>query len=72
MAPNEQRELENLSTRLTRLEDDTKAQSVILAEMRDMMISARGSWKTILAISGVAAAIGGLVVKFLPFLAAGK
>lgn len=72
MATNEQRELENLSVRLTRLEQDTKEQSVMLVEMRDMMVSARGSWKTILAISGVAAAIGGLVVKFLPFLAAGK
>ena len=67
MAPNEQRELENLSTRLTRLEADTKAQSVILAEMRDMMISARGSWKTVMGLAGFAAAVGGLVAKFLPF-----
>ena len=49
MAPNEQRELENLSVRLTRLEQDTKEQNVMLVEMRDMMVSARGSWKTVMA-----------------------
>lgn len=70
MAPSEQRELENLSTRLTRLEADTKAQSVILNEMRDMMISARGSWKTVMGIAGFAAAVGGVVAKVLPFWAA--
>ena len=68
MAPNEQRELENLSVRLTRLEQDTKEQNVMLVEMRDMMVSARGSWKTVMAIAGFAAAVGGLIVKFLPFL----
>lgn len=67
MAPNEQRELENLNTRLTRLEADTKAQNVILNELRDMMIAARGSWKTVMGIAGFAAAMGGLIAKFLPF-----
>ena len=62
-----QRELENLSTRLTRLEQDTKEQSKMLTEMRDMMVAARGSWKTVMAIAGFAAAIGGLIAKFLPF-----
>ena len=69
MAPSEQRELENLSTRLTRLEADTRAQSVILNEMRDMMISARGSWKTVMGISGFAAVAGGVIAKLLPFWA---
>jgi uncharacterized coiled-coil protein SlyX len=72
LAPTEQRELENLSTRLTRLEADTRAQSVILNELRDMMIAARGSWKTVMGIAGFAAALGGLVVKLLPFWTAGK
>lgn len=66
MAPSEQRELENLSTRLTRLEADTAAQSVILTEMRDMMLAAKGSWKTVMGISGFAAALGGVIAKFLP------
>jgi hypothetical protein len=69
VAPNEQRELENLSTRLTRLEADTKAQSVILNELRDMMIAARGSWKTVMGIAGFTAVLGGLIAKFLPFWA---
>ncbi len=67
MAPNEQRELENLSVRLTRLESDTREQSKMLVEMRDMMVAARGSWKTVMGIAGFAAAVGGLVAKFLPF-----
>lgn len=67
MAPSEARELENLSTRLTRLEQDTKEQSVILNELRDMMVAARGSWKFVMAVAGFAAAVGGLIAKFLPF-----
>jgi len=69
MAPSEQRELENLSTRLTRLERDTTEQSKMLVEMRDMMISARGSWKTVMGIAGFAAAVGGVIAKLLPFWA---
>jgi hypothetical protein len=67
LAPSEQRELENLSTRLTRLEADTREQSVILNELRDMMIAARGSWKTVMGIAGFAAALGGIIAKFIPF-----
>lgn len=66
MAPSEQRELENLSTRLSRLETDMKEQNVVLNEIRDMVLSARGSWKTVMGIAGFAAAFGGLLVKFLP------
>lgn len=65
--PSEQRELENLSTRLTRLEKDTREQNELLFEMRDMMLQARGSWKTIMGVAGFAAALGGLIAKFLPF-----
>lgn len=75
MAPNDfqsQRELENLSTRLTRLESDTKEQSKMLVEMRDMMLAARGSWRLVMGIAGAAAALGGLIVKFLPFISWGK
>jgi hypothetical protein len=57
VAPSEQRELENLSTRLTRLEADNKEQVVMLIEMRDMMIAARGGWKTMMAVAGFAAAL---------------
>lgn len=67
MAPSEQRELENLSTRLTRLESDTKEQTKTLNELRDMMVAAKGGWKTMMAIAGFAAALGGLIAKFLPF-----
>lgn len=58
------RELGELSQRVSRLEKDTHAQTIILTELRDMMIAARGSWKTIMAVSGAAAAVGGLAVKF--------
>lgn len=72
MAPNEQRELENLSTRLKRVEEDMKAQNIILGELRDMMVAARGSWKVIVGVSGFAAAVGALAVKIVPFLLGGK
>ncbi len=67
MPENAQRELENLSVRLSRVESDMKQQNVLLYEIRDFMVAARGSWKTVVGISGFAAAIGGLLVKFMPF-----
>lgn len=72
MTNSEQRELENLSTRLKRVEDDMKTQNIILGELRDMMIAARGSWKVIIGISGFAAAIGAFAVKIIPFMMGGK
>jgi hypothetical protein len=68
MAENQQRELENLSVRMTRVEQDMKAQNIILYELRDMMIAAKGSWRLIMALAGLAGAIGALGAKFLPFL----
>ncbi len=61
-----QRELENLNVRLSRVETDMKQQNVLLYEIRDFMVSARGSWKTVVGISGFAAAVGALIAKFLP------
>lgn len=66
MAPSEQRELENLSTRLSRLEHDFAEQSKMIVEMRDILLSARSSWKTGIAIAGLAATVGGLIAKFIP------
>lgn len=68
MAPNEQRELENLSTRLKRVEEDMRAQNVILGELRDMMVSARGSWKVVMGIAGLAGVVGAVLAKMLPFV----
>lgn len=53
-----------MDQRIKRLEDLNREQTVILTDLRDMMVSARGSWRTIMAVSGAAATIGGLVVKF--------
>lgn len=44
-----------------------KEQNVILGEIRDMVMSAKGSWKTVMGIAGFAAALGGVIAKFLPF-----
>lgn len=65
---NAQRELENLSVRMTRVESDMKAQNVILYEMRDMMIAAKGSWKIVMGIAGLAGAVGAILAKLTPFL----
>ncbi len=62
------RELGELSQRVSQLERSTAVQTEILNEMRDLMIAARGSWKTVMAISGFAAALGGLAVKLIPFV----
>ncbi len=63
------RELENLSTRMTRVERDMQEQNKILYELRDMMVAARGSWKLIMGIAGLAGAIGAVAVKVIPFIA---
>lgn len=63
MVDNVQRELGALSERVKRLEEDTRQQTVILRDVQGMMQQARGSWRTIMAVSGAAAALGAILVK---------
>lgn len=65
---NVQRALGDLNARVSRLESDTKQQTLILTELRDMMVSAKSSWKVMLGLAGVAATVSGLIVKFGAFL----
>lgn len=63
-SPSTQHQLGDLNARVSRLEQDTREQTKILNELRDMMVAARGSWKLIMGVAGISAAIGGLAIKF--------
>ncbi len=55
-------------TRLDRLESDLSEIKDDLRAIRDVMMQAKGGWRTILLVSGVAGSAGAVLGKFLPFL----
>jgi hypothetical protein len=56
-------------TRLDRLEDDLNEIKKDIRAIRDVMMQARGGWKTVILVGGVAGSVGAAIGKFLPFLA---
>lgn len=64
-----------LDAKINALEARLEAQNEEIASMRQDIRAllafsqeARGSWKTLMAMSGFAAVVGGLLTKFLPYL----
>ena len=66
------RDLGEHSARLANLERNVAAIHDDLTEVRDMMVAAKGGWKAIAIVSGIAGTAGGLLVKVLPWLAAAR
>lgn len=58
-----QADVGNLKTDMTQLKQDVR-------EIRDIVIEARGSWRTLVILSGISAAVGGLIVKASAWLPA--
>lgn len=66
MTSSEAEKIGALTATVASLERRLEAQEVMLREVRDTLISARGSWKTMVAIGGLISVITGLLVKFWP------
>jgi hypothetical protein len=62
------RQLGDMQARLVTVERLLELNTRDTREVRDMMLQARGGWRTLAAVAGVSAAIGGLVIKLLGWL----
>lgn len=67
MTPNDQQQIGALIAEVSNLKERAEKTEAMVTEIRDAVISAKGSWKTVMGIAGFAAAVGGLAAKFLPF-----
>ena len=54
-------EVDYLKSHLAEIRSDTK-------EIKEVLSQAKGGWKTLMLVSGVAASVGALSAKLLPFL----
>ncbi len=50
------------------LKDEVSAMRADLAEIKQMMAQAKGGWRTLMAVGGVAGAVGAALVKMLAHL----
>ncbi|HWU19393.1 MAG TPA: hypothetical protein VN155_17055 [Devosia sp.] len=54
------REIGRLSAEVASLQREVAAQGEMIREMRDVIVSTKGSWRMLLAVFGFATALGGL------------
>lgn len=63
-----ERELGGVQARLEALEEGQTQIQRDVREIRDVVVSVKGGWKTIAVIASLSAAIGGLIAKIIPWL----
>lgn len=65
---NYERELGGVQEKLKKLEQEMAEMHEDVREIRDVVVSVKGGWKTIAVIASLSAAIGGLIAKLIPWL----
>jgi len=63
-----EREIGEMTARLRHLEESLSEVRTELRTISSTLSEAKGSWRTLLAVAGFSSVVGGLLVKFLPFL----
>lgn len=63
-----EREIGEMMARLGHLETSVSEMKKDLKDISLTLSEAKGSWRTLLAVAGFSSVIGGLLVKFIPFL----
>lgn len=63
-----EREIGEMTAKLKHLEDSVSEMKADLKTISHTLSEAKGSWRTLLAVAGFSSVVGGLLVKFLPFL----
>lgn len=61
-----ERELGGVQERLEELERGQEQIKRDVREIRDVVVSVKGGWKTLSIIAALSAAVGGLIAKFIP------
>ena len=65
---NNDRAIGALIARVEILEKQNEEQARLLREVRDTLVSAKGGWKTLLAVSAVTSGATAFVLKILPYI----
>lgn len=63
-----ERELGEMNAKIAMLEVTVSEMRSDLRTVRDTLTEAKGSWRTLVAVAGMSAAVGAFVVKLFPFL----
>lgn len=66
--PEYDREIGEMTAKLQHLEMSVAEMRADIKDISSTLSEAKGSWRTLLAVAGFSSVIGGLLVKFLPFL----
>lgn len=63
------RDLGNHDARLSAIEKDLQSMQLDLREIRDTLKEAKGGWRALMLVGGLAGGIGASLTKLLPWLA---
>lgn len=68
MTDDVQRDLGRMEAQITALISQVSALNIKVDAIDKTLSEARGGWRMLLLVGGIAGALGGIVGKFLPFL----
>ena len=71
MTSNE-REIGNLEARMRTVETELQAIRSDVREIRDALVGAKGGWRTLTIVIGLATTFGALLGRFLPMFLSGR
>jgi hypothetical protein len=66
-SPGYERELGGVQEKLKKLESEVADMHKDIREIRDVVVSVKGGWKTLSIIAALSAAVGGMIAKFIPW-----
>lgn len=65
-------QIEGLKEQIRQIHTDNKAMAQQLEEIKEILAGARGGWKTLMAVAGLASIITGMVLHFLDIVSGGS
>lgn len=68
MTPDERDRLARLEANFTHLKADVDEIKSDMKKVKDVVISAKGGWKVLVAIGAISGSVGAAIGKFAPFL----
>lgn len=66
MSPSESQQIGSLTADVANIKRQLEKQDKTLTEVRDMIVSAKGGWWTLMAVGGIAGGVGAFLAKFWP------